>query len=88
MALLGPSPVDCCSHSVIEGHQIDQAQLSLSKAMLAVLDHLLVLYLDSRSLASMKVCSVIFPGAKVRLTNLQFPFLLEGSEMNITILCS
>ena len=39
-----PSPVHQRHHSIIEGHQIDQAQSALGEAMLAVSNHLFISY--------------------------------------------
>ena len=39
-----PSPVHRSHHSIIEGHQIGQAQSALGEAMLAVSNHLFVSY--------------------------------------------
>jgi len=40
-----PSPVHRSCHSMTEGHQIGQAQSALSEAMLAVSNHLFILYM-------------------------------------------
>lgn len=36
------SPLDCCSHSIIEGHRVGQAGFALSEAFLAVSDDLVL----------------------------------------------
>ena len=40
-----PSPIHRIRHFIIEGHQIGQAQSALGEAMLAVSNHLFVLYM-------------------------------------------
>jgi len=50
-------------HSIVEGHKVGQAGPGLGEAMLAVSNCLPVF-----SMASGRICSMIFPGTEVRLT--------------------
>jgi len=60
------SLVHQCSHSIIESHKVGQAGLALGEAMLTV--SFTSLSSMCLSIASRRICSMIFPGTEMRLT--------------------
>lgn len=57
-----------CCHSVVESHQVGQAELALGETMLAVPNHLTLFRVPQQS-----SCSMILPGTGVRITGRLFP---------------